>query len=235
MKSLVVALPLAIASTGFAGLLDGSVYSDATGDLFDNGFTNLDIVSVEMSNDDTWLYISVQLGADLDATNWGKYALGINNMQGGPEVNGNAWGRNIDWMRGITHWTATWADDGGSGVGGEIYHWDGAGWVLDGATWAGATNIYGDGSGHAAGFQRWQIALSTLGVGIGDTIQFDVISTGGGGGDPGVDHLSRFDPATPGWGTQSVAGSFLSYTIVPAPGAFALLGLAGLTSRRRRD
>ena len=57
MKALALALPLAIASTGFAGLLGGSVYSDATGDLFDNGLTNLDIVSVEMSNDDSFLYI----------------------------------------------------------------------------------------------------------------------------------------------------------------------------------
>ena len=239
MKALALALPLAIASTGFAGLLGGSVYSDATGDLFDNGLTNLDIVSVEMSNDDSFLYISVLLGANLDDTSggqgWGKYAVGINNMQGGPEVNGNAWGRNIDWMRGITHWSATWADDGGSGVGGEVYHWDGSAWVLDGATYAGSTNIFGDYTGHADGYQRWAISLATLGVGVGDTIQFDVISTGGGGGDPGVDHLSRFDPATPGWGTQSVAGSFLSYTVVPAPGAVALLGLAGLAGRRRRD
>jgi hypothetical protein len=37
-----------------------------------------------------------------------------------------------------------------------------------------------------------------------------------------------------GWGNPSVAGAFLTYTVVPGPGAFALLGLAGLVSRRRR-
>ena len=220
---------LAVAAPSF-----GDMFMDATNDLFDNGFTNLDIMNVELTNDDTWLYISVQLNANLDDTNWGKYAVGINNNMGGPESNSNAWGRNIDWMRGITHWSATWADDGGTGVGGEIYEFDGAGWTLTGATYNGSGNIAGDDSGHAAGFQRWQLSLASLGIGIGDTIAFDVISTGGGGSDPGVDHLSRQDPATPGWGTQSIAGTFGSYTVVPAPGAVALLGLAGLAGRRRR-
>ena len=220
---------LALAAPSF-----GDMFMDATEDLFDNGFTNLDIMNVELTNDDTWLYISMQLGANLDDTSWGKYAIGINNNMGGPESNSNGWGRNIDWMRGITHWSATWADDGGTGVGGEIYEYDGTGWALTGATYSGSGNIAGDDSGHAAGFQRWQLSLASLGVGIGDTIAFDVISTGGGGGDPGVDHLSRMDPATPGWGTQSIAGEFGTYTVVPAPGAVALLGLAGLAGRRRR-
>lgn len=210
-----------------------AVYNDATNDIFDTGFAHLDIVSVTLNNDNDWLYIAVQTAGDLNATNWGKYALGIDNGQGGPSDNSNGWGRNINWNRGITHWTASWADDGGSGVGGEVYAYN-AGWNLLGATWMGSTNIAGDDSQHASGVQQWRIALSSLGVGIGDTIYFDVISTGGTGGDPGVDHLSRADLATPDWGVQSSAGEFLAYRIIPAPGAIALLGLGGLAAARRR-
>ncbi|MBZ0172744.1 MAG: PEP-CTERM sorting domain-containing protein [Phycisphaerales bacterium] len=217
-----------------AGLAAADVYSDSTGDLFDNGFTHLDIASVTMTNDATWLNISVQTAGDLDASNWGKYGVGINNGQGDPSDAGNGWGRPIDWNgQVITHWTASWADDGGSGFGGEVYNFN-AGWNLLGATWNGDTNVVGDDSGHAAGIQSWSVLLSDLGVGVGDTISFDVITSGGGGGDPGVDHLSRSDMATPDWSVASVAGTFSSYTIVPAPGALALLGVAGLVARRRR-
>ncbi len=79
----------------------------------------------------------------------------------------------------------------------------------------------------------WTVSLASLGVGAGQTFYFD-IATSGGGNDPGVDHLSRSDAATPGWGTASTAGGFLSYTVVPTPGALALLGVAGLVGRRRR-
>jgi MYXO-CTERM domain-containing protein len=72
-----------------------------------------------------------------------------------------------------------------------------------------------------------------MGLSAGQTFYFDV-ATSGGGNDPGVDHLSRSTPATPGWGTASIAGPFLSYTVTPAPGAVALLGVAGLIGARRR-
>lgn len=230
MKNLTVCVVLAAT----AGLAAADVYTDSTGDLFDNGFTHLDIASVNITNDATWLTISIQTGGDLTATNWGKYGVGINNGQGDPSDAGNGWGRPIDWNgQTITHWTATWADDFGDGFGGEIYNFNGA-WNLLGATWNGDTNVVGDESQHASGIHTWSILLSDLGVGVGDTITFDVITSGGGGGDPGVDHLSRNDPATPGWGDPSVAGTFSSYTIVPAPGGLALLGVAGLVARRRR-
>ena len=73
-----------------------------------------------------------------------------------------------------------------------------------------------------------------MNLSVGSVISFDVATTGVGENDPGVDHLSRNVIATTGWGNPSVAGAFLTYTVVPGPGAFALLGLAGLVSRRRR-
>jgi hypothetical protein len=88
------------------------------------------------------------------------------------------------------------------------------------------------GSTTAAG-QFITVSRALMGLNSDQTFTFDVVTTAGGGNDPGVDHLSRGDQATPGWGTASTAGSFLSYTI-PAPGAVSVLGLAGLAAARRR-
>lgn len=229
MKSMLVCTAIAAA----AGLTAADVYNDATGEVFDAGFTHLDISSVSITNDADFLYISVQTTGDLDNPNWGKYAVGINNGKDASDA-GNGWGRNIDWNgQTITHWSATWADDGGSGAGGEVYNFDGANWVLQGATYNGDANISGDDSQHAAGVQTWALSLATLNLVIGDTFTFDIITTGGGN-DPGVDHLSRADQATPFWDTTSVAGDFLSYTVIPAPGAIALVGMGGLLAARRR-
>ncbi len=225
----------AIAAT--AGLASADVYNDnsgnhlAGGDLHDffasQGFAHLDIVSVTITNDASNLYFNIHTAGDLDATAWGKYAVGINTGVNAGDA-GNGWGRNVSWGgQTITHWIATWADDGGSGIGGQVWSFDG-GWGEIGGL-AGS-----DDSQHAAGHQIFAVSLASLGLSIGDTFSFDVISTGGGF-DPGVDHLSRSDYATDDWGVQSVAGAFLSYTVVPTPGALALLGMGGLlTSRRRR-
>ncbi|MEM9064629.1 MAG: PEP-CTERM sorting domain-containing protein [Planctomycetota bacterium] len=232
-----------------AGAASADVYNDASGRAIapgvggdmhpffdDQGFSHLDISSVEITNDSQWLYIRVDLVGDIDATNWGKYAIGIDTGNSVGD-NSNGWGRNIDWGRNINFWSATWADDNGSGFGGEFYGYDdgGGAWGLIDATYAASTDIAGDDSTHGAA-QSWRLSLSALGIGIGDTIEFDVVSTGGGA-DPGVDHLSRSgagDFATTEWGVTSTAGTFLSYTLVPTPGAIAVLGLGGLATGRRR-
>ncbi len=227
---------MAAAIAALAGGASADVFNDNSGstndggdlDAFfaDQGFNHLDIVSVTITNDATNLYVDIQLNADLDATAWGKYALALNNGSS-PSDAGNGWGRNIDWAgQTITHWVATWADDGGTGIGGQVWSFNG-GWSETGSL-AGT-----DDSQHAAGHQIFTVALADLGLGFGDVMLFDVVSTGGGN-DPGVDHLSRADAATNDWGTTSVAGNFLAYTIVPAPSAFALLGLGGLAAARRR-
>jgi MYXO-CTERM domain-containing protein len=64
---------------------------------------------------------------------------------------------------------------------------------------------------------------------------FEVGTTGGGSGDPAIDLIGG-EGTQPGWGNGSHSVDLLHYdfSTVPAPGALALLGLAGLTSRRRR-
>ncbi len=231
-KVLMAAVVASLAGVAQADLFGDNVGNHlAGGDLHDffqsQGFDHLDIVSVSITNDANNLYVDIQLNADLDATNWGKYALGINTGANAGDT-GNGWGRNIDWGgQTITHWVATWADDAGTGIGGQVWSWDGGAW----SETAGLSGS--DDSQHASGHQIFSVALADLGVGFGDVISFDVVSTGGGF-DPGVDHLSRNDFATDNWGTQSVAGGFLAYTIVPSPSSLALIGLGGLVAGRRR-
>jgi hypothetical protein len=233
----------AAAVVALAGAANADVYNDNTGASADGGdmadafvgFPHLDIVSVTVTNDATNLYFDIQLNADLDAANWGKYIVGMDTgaNAGDNSTDPGSWNRNVDWGRGITDFLGTWADDGGSGAGGELRQYDGVAWGLTDATYIGGGLIGGSDANHASGVQSIWVNMAALGLSVGDTFDFDVFSSGGGA-DPGVDHLSRSDEATDDWGTTSVAGEFLSYTIVPAPSSIALLGLGGLAAIRRR-
>jgi len=221
---------------GVAGLASADVYNDnvgnhlAGGDLHDffasQGFNHLDIISVTVTNDAQFLYFDLHLNADLDATNWGTYAVGISTGDAGGS-NSNAWGRNIDWQRDINYWIGTWANDGGSGIGGQL--WQHAG------SWNQIAGLASsDASQHGTGHQIFAVDFTLMGLAVGDTIELDVISSGGVGNPPGVDHLSSANFTTDDWGRTSFSGTFVSYTLVPAPGAAALLGLGGLIVGRRR-
>lgn len=219
---------------GLASAAQANVtFNDAQNDLFDNGFGHLDITSVNVSHNASSITFVINVRGSIDAgaggSNWGKYCIGIDTgAVGGASDNG--WGRNISWgSNGIDFWVGSWADNSFPfGMGGELRSQPG-GALLD-ATYTTGTLI----SGSTAAFSQ-TIVLSRAALGLtgNDTFRFDVVSTGGTGSDPGVDHLSRADLATPGWADQSVAGQFRSYTI-PTPGAAALLGLGGLVAARRR-
>ena len=224
-----------VATLTIASASSADVFTDATGDMFDPGLSNLDIMSVTVTNSDTHLFFDILVNADLDSTNWGKYCVAIDSPIGGPSTDyGNGWGRPISWSQDITHWIGTWADDGGSGVGGQVWTYG------SGDIWSETGSITGDDSGHALGHQRFSVALADLGLAIGDSFAFDVISTGGGGGDSGVDHLSTSNAPSTGWSATSYSGTLLNYTVqgstpaVPGVGAIAALGGLGLV-RRRRD
>jgi hypothetical protein len=76
-----------------------------------------------------------------------------------------------------------------------------------------------------------------MGLSVGNTFFFDAYSSGGGGGDSAIDALANPNVSVTGWGGPYTSGGsnpIYSYTVVPAPGAVALLGLAGLMARRRR-
>jgi len=230
---------VAAAAAGLVGIAHADVYNDnsgnhlAGGDLHDfyasQGFNHLDIVSVTVSNDATNLYFDIHLNADIDATSWGNYMIGLN-VNGAGAATDNPWGpRPISWNgQPVSHWIGTWANDGGSGIGGQVWEHDGIGW----AQIAGLSSS--DDSQHGSGHQMFSVALSDLGAVVGDDINFDVMTSGGGGGDPGVDHLSRADFSSDHWGSGSTSGAFLTYRIVPAPGSIALLAFGALAGARRR-
>ena len=203
-----------------------TTYTDSTNDLFDNGFGNLDIQSV------SWTQVDTGDGWDLnlsittrDWADWTKFMVFLNLPIGG-STNSNPWKRAIDLNgQGASVFLGAWADGGGGNQA----------WVYDPG--ASAWSVY-----PVTFAQSIDVATKTLTVRVGSasyddvgfSFWFDVATSGGGSNDPGIDHLSRSDMATSGWGSASVAGNFLQFTVVPAPGAVALLGLAGLVGRRRR-
>ncbi len=213
--SLAIASFASLASAGVTGL-----YQDASNDLFDNGLGNLDITSVNVSNTATDITFSV---TTRDFASWTKYMIFLETTQSGG-TGTNAWSRPVDLSGAqIDYFVGSWVDASTANsqlVANNYLGWD----------WGNAQVFSNVQSGNTV---SWTMSLASMNLSLGSVISFDV-ATSGGGNDPGIDHLSRNDIATTGWGSPSVAGAFLSYTVVPAPGAIALLGFAGLLSRRRR-
>ena len=211
-------LVTAVAAT-LASVASADSYTDSTFDLFDNGFDNLDITGVSMSDDGVNMTISITTRG---YQTWTKYMMYFNTTAGG--TTSNAWSRPVN-LSGteIDYYIGSWVD--ASPNNSQLVSWTGSAW-----NWGSEQYLTNSVSGNTV---SWTFSLASMGLSAGQTIYFDV-ATSGGGNDPGVDHISRSDMATPGWGTESVAGNFLAYTTVPTPGAIALLGLAGLAGRRRR-
>ncbi|MFO0860373.1 MAG: PEP-CTERM sorting domain-containing protein [Phycisphaerales bacterium] len=219
MKSVFFAAAL-VAASGVAQA--ATIYNDAENDLFDNGFSNLDIKSVSMSHDANNVYLSVETRG---YQNWTKYMIYMNVSTASDYTGTNAWNRPANLTTNISHYVGSWVDQPNTNQ--QNWAWDGFSWNMDGGT----TN--NDQSQTGANIVTFTISRSFLGLMGNGVILFDVGTSGGGGGDPAVDCLSRNTPSTTGWGDPSTSGNFLAYTI-PAPGSLALVGLAGLAAGRRR-
>jgi hypothetical protein len=212
-------LAMSLASTAaIATAAQGTTYTDSTNDLFDNGLTNLDIAEVNVWDDGVNITFGIQTQTFSD---WTKYMIFIDSAAGG--TTSNAWSRPVNLTSDIDYFVGSWVD--ASSNNSQFVSWTGSAW-----NWGSESTLSNSVSANTV---TWSFSLASLGLSAGQTFYFDV-ATSGGGGDPGVDHLSRSDMATSGWGSPSTSGNFLGYTTVPAPGAIALLGLAGLFGRRRR-
>ena len=199
----------------------GQIFQDTQNDLFDNGLGNLDITSVWVESNATDITFSVTTREFQSGT---KYMIFLETTIGGG-TGTNPWNRPIDLSGAqIDYFVGSGVDQ--SSNNSQFFSNNYFGWNL-----ASATTFSNVQSGNTV---SWTLSLASMNLSVGSVISFDVATTGAGENDPGVDHLSRDVIATTGWGNPSVAGAFLTYTVVPGPGAFALLGLAGLVSRRRR-
>jgi MYXO-CTERM domain-containing protein len=225
ITSVIVAASLAsVAQAGFVG--NSQFYDDIQNDIFDTGFGNLDILSGQVTDDGTNITFTVETR---DFANWTKFMLFIDVRAGG--TSSNAWNRPVNLTSDIDYFVGSWVDQPSNNA--QFVSYVGGGW--DWGNVSTLTNSVMTGGSTGGNFISWTMSLASLGLSGGETIYFD-IATSGGGNDPGVDHLSRQTLATSGWGSPSTSGTFLEYQVsgVPAPGAIALLGLAGLAGRRRR-
>jgi hypothetical protein len=69
-----------------------------------------------------------------------------------------------------------------------------------------------------------------MGLGVGNTINFDVYTSGGGGGDSAIDALANPLQSVSDWGVPYSSQTTDAYTVqaVPEPAACVLLGFGAL-------
>ena len=238
--SVVAVVPAAVCSSvafSSPGLTSGVVYVDSANDIASGIATaggTLDILGMEVSHTATDVIFTMTVNGLVSgsgSTDWGKFMVGIATGNGPSTTSGNGWGRPINMDApngGMNIWLGSWVDGGG---GAEFRTFNGN-WNLSGATYNG--NFPGSYS-FSGNTIPWTLSMAAMGVGMGDTFYFDAYSSGGGDGDGAIDALANPNVSVQNWGdsyTSNVTNGIFSYTI-PAPGALALLGLAGVAAGRR--
>ena len=241
LSRLALAFVSAVAFSASSANAQVTTYLDATNDIA-SGIANaggtLDIVRMEVSNTATDIVFRMTVNGYVEgpgSTDWGKFMIGIStgSNAGDSGVGGNGWGRPINMASpngGMNYWVGSWVDSGGGAQR----------WAYNGSSWSEVAATYSSGFGSYSFVNNqltYTMSLASLGLSVGSTFYFDAYSSGGGNGDSAIDALANPNVSVTGWGgpyTSNSTNGVLSYTVVPAPGAVALLGLAGLMARRRR-
>ncbi len=207
-KLLATALMVGI---GLAASAD--LYTDSVGDTFP-GIAHIDIVSAEITDDETDIFFSITTNGDIALAGWGNFMVAISTEAGGDTA--NPWVRPITFTTPINYWVGTWSDGGG---GSQFWSYDGSAWELDSAT-----DNYSI-SGNTVSFS---LPLASLGLGPNETIEFDIFSSGTGGNDGAIDSLADPNETISTWDGSYESTTMLSYTTIPEPGTIALLAIGGL-------
>jgi len=231
-----------LACSGFiasgASANPGVIYNDAIGDIdpgISTGNGTLDLVSMEVSHTATDVQFKLTVNGNIGTTDWGKFMVGIANNKGYGTSTTDGWGRPITMSAngGMTNWLGSWVDSGG----GAHNYSNQTIWGLTGATY---NSNFGN-FALAAGAQStitYGVSIASIGMSIGDTFSFDAYSSGGGNSDSAIDALANPNVAVTNWGQAYNSGTSTSFsytlTAIPAPGAIALVWLAGLVARRRK-
>ena len=235
-----VATVAAITSVLQVNANPGVIYSDSVNDIdpgISTGNGTLDLVSMEVSHTATDIQFKLTVNGDIDVTDWGKFMIGIANNKGNGTSSSDGWAPPITMSAngGMTNWLGGWVDGGGGAENRSHEIFDR--WGLTGATY---NSNFGNFAlaGRTQSTITYGVSIASLGMSIGDTFRFDAYSSGGGNGDSAVDALANPNVAITSWGQAYDSGTSTSFsytlTAIPAPGAIALVGLAGLVARRRK-
>jgi len=211
-----------------------TTFNDAINDIdpgISTGSGTLDLVKMEVSNTNSDVMFKLTVNGNIGSTDWGKFMIGIANNKGYGTSSSDGWARPITMSAngGMTNWIGSWVD---GGAGSQL-------WTNGSSGWSGPASLAGfTVSAGAQSTVSFTVSIASLGMSIGDTFSFDAYSSGGGGGDSAIDALANPNYAVSSWGQAYNSGpsNSVSYTLsaVPAPGAIALIGVAGLMGRRRR-
>lgn len=199
-------------------------YVDATGETISNDI--IDIASVEVSNTATDVTFAITVVGDIAADDWGKYLVAIDTVAGG-DTTGNGWNRPFSMPTGMDYFIGSWVD---SGNGAELYDWTGA-WNLTEATY----NVAPDNDisiSTTTNVITITTTLANLGLTAGDSFDFDVLTSGGGGGDGAIDSLGNPNQQIANWGDASDVNP--QTYVTPEPATIGLLAIGGVLALRRR-
>ena len=213
----------AVAAVGAANAVN---FGDSVNDVAVGTFPHIDITSVDVTNTIDTITFRINLNGDPVQTNWGKYMIALNTGAGG-DTTSNGWARPYGMTTGMDYWVGAWADDGGQNAAGQLWAF-GSGWGQIGNP----TNV-----SFAKDTSSFSVSvkMAAIGASMYNQLCFDVVTSGGGGGDGAVDSVSNPNAQINNWGDYSVAlNGGLCYTPVPEPASMAFLGAGAIALIRRR-